>query len=120
MTILLVDDDPDIRALVRLKLEQMGHAVIVESDGARALDSVAQHVPSLVLLDVMMPNLDGIAACRKLRGADATSGTPIILMTAKARDVDIEQGLAAGATDYIVKPFSLRDLADRVESALGA
>lgn len=118
MNILVVDDDPDIRELVRFKLEQMGHSVTTEKDGEGGLAAAIADVPDLVLLDVMMPKLTGIEVCRKLRDEPSTVGVPIILITAKAQEADVERGFAAGADDYIIKPFSPRELASRVDAAL--
>ena len=116
MNVLVVDDDPDIRELVTFKLEQMGHNVLTEKDGEGGLAAALEHVPDLILLDVMMPKLTGIEVCQKLRDDPATERVPVILITAKAQEADVERGFAAGADDYIVKPFSPRELASRVEA----
>lgn len=117
MNILVVDDDPDIRDLVSFKLEQMGHQVTTENDGEGGLAAAIAERPDMVLLDVMMPKLTGIEVCQKLRDNAETAHVPIILITAKAQEFDIERGFAAGADDYIVKPFSPRELVSRVEAA---
>lgn len=116
MNILVVDDDPDIRELVTFKLEQLGHAVTTEKDGEAGLAAALSNVPDLILLDVMMPKLTGIEVCQKLRDTTDTASLPILLITAKAQEADVERGFAAGADDYIVKPFSPRELASRVEA----
>ena len=118
MNVLVVDDDPDIRELVTFKLEQMGHTVSTENDGEGGLAAALANVPDLILLDVMMPKLTGIEVCQRLRDATQTASVPVILITAKAQEVDVERGFAAGADDYIVKPFSPRELASRVEAML--
>lgn len=118
-TILLVEDDPDIRHLVSYVLTQGGFAVTSVSDGPAALRAAREHPPDLVLLDVRMPEMSGIEVCRELRAGSLGTTVPIIMLTARARPQDLEQGFAAGATEYIVKPFSTRDLQDRVEAALG-
>lgn len=118
MNVLVVDDDPDIRELVTFKLEQMGHTVTTENDGEGGLAAALADVPDLILLDVMMPKLTGIEVCQKLRDAPETAAIPVMLITAKAQEVDVERGFAAGADDYIVKPFSPRELASRVEAML--
>lgn len=118
ITVLVVDDDSDIRELVSFKLEQMGHKVIAEKDGEGGLAAALSEKPDLVLLDVMMPKLTGIEVCQRMRDDEATAGIPVILITAKAQEVDVERGFAAGADDYIVKPFSPRELATRVEAVL--
>jgi DNA-binding response OmpR family regulator len=117
--VLVADDDPDIRELVRFKLEQAGHDVTTVADGDAALASARSEGPfDLILLDVMMPRRTGIEVCETLRG-DATMRTvPILLLTAKAQEADVERGFAAGADDYIVKPFSPRELSTRVGAAL--
>ncbi len=116
MNVLVVDDDPDIRELVAFKLEQLGHQVTTENDGEGGLAVALAMVPDLILLDVMMPKLTGIEVCQKLRDEASTASVPIILITAKAQEMDVERGFAAGADDYIVKPFSPRELASRVEA----
>lgn len=118
MNVLVVDDDPDIRELVTFKLEQMGHTVTTENDGEGGLAAALADVPDLILLDVMMPKLTGIEVCQRLRDAAQTAAIPVMLITAKAQEVDVERGFAAGADDYIVKPFSPRELASRVEAIL--
>jgi DNA-binding response OmpR family regulator len=118
VNVLVVDDDPDIRELIAFKLEQMGHVVTSEKDGEGGFAAAMETLPDLVLLDVMMPKLTGIEVCQKLRAEPSTAGIPVILITAKAQEVDVERGFAAGADDYIVKPFSPRELATRVEAVL--
>jgi two-component system, OmpR family, phosphate regulon response regulator PhoB len=117
-TILLAEDDPDIRHLVSYKLTKCGFDVIEVADGRAALQTARQDPPDLVMLDVRMPFLNGLEVCRELRGGPRTSALPIIILTARARPQDIEQAFAAGATDYVVKPFSPRELVERVESVL--
>jgi DNA-binding response OmpR family regulator len=119
MNVLVVDDDPDIRGLVSFKLEQAGYSVSTENDGEAGLAAALELVPDLVLLDIMMPKLTGVEVCQKLRDNASTAEVPIILITAKAQELDVERGFAAGADDYIVKPFSPRELASRVEAVLG-
>jgi DNA-binding response OmpR family regulator len=118
MNILIVDDDSDIRELVAFKLRQMGYGVRVEKDGEVGLVVAREEQPDLILLDVMMPRISGIEICRRLRAEEATAHIPIILITAKAQEMDVERGFSAGANDYIVKPFSPRDLVARVENML--
>ena len=117
-TVVVVDDDPDIRALVAMKLENAGYAVTVASDGDAGLAAALAEQPDLVVLDWMMPGLTGIEVCRILRDDPRTSGTAVLLLTARAQEEDIERGFAAGADDYLVKPFSVRELAGRVESLM--
>src|SRR3954469_15785173 len=117
-TILLVEDDPDIRHLVSYKLTQGGLRVVEAADGVAALRAARQSPPDLVLLDVRMPRMSGLEVCRELRAGPLGDRVPIIMLTARSRPQDLEQGYAAGATGYIVKPFSPRDLLERVETAL--
>jgi two-component system, OmpR family, phosphate regulon response regulator PhoB len=117
-TILLVEDDPDIQHLVAYKLGRAGMDVIAVSDGVSALRAARSTPPDLVLLDVRLPRKSGLEICRELRAGTLAAGTPIIMLTARSRPQDLEQGYAAGADDYVVKPFSPRDLLARVEDAL--
>jgi two-component system phosphate regulon response regulator PhoB len=118
-TVLIVDDDPDIRDIATMKLEQAGLEVFTESDGEAGLAAALELTPDLLLLDWMMPRLTGLEVCARLREHAPTARTPVILLTAKAQEADLERGFAAGATDYIVKPFSPRELVARVTAALG-
>jgi two-component system phosphate regulon response regulator PhoB len=117
-SILIIDDDPDIRELVTFKLELLGYEVHAESDGESGLAAVMHLHPDLVLLDWMMPKLTGIEVCQLIRDAEGNNGVPVILLTARAQEADVQRGFAAGADDYIVKPFSPRELASRVEAVL--
>ncbi|WP_026533933.1 response regulator transcription factor [Arthrobacter sp. H14] len=112
--ILVVDDDPDIRDLVALKLSSAGHEILTADDGAEALElATGQHFDAIVL-DVMMPGISGIDVVKSLRGSEPAIQTPILLLTARNQERDIEAGFAAGADDYVVKPFSPRELQTRV------
>jgi DNA-binding response OmpR family regulator len=116
--VLVVDDDADIRELVTFKLEQAGYMVQAAADGQLGLDAALANPPDLILLDLMMPKLSGIEVCRLLREHAATADTPVILFTAKAQEADVQRGFSAGADDYIVKPFSPRELIARVQAVL--
>jgi DNA-binding response OmpR family regulator len=116
--ILIVDDEHDIRDLVATKLTGLGHEVITEEDGAAGLAAALEQRPDLVLLDSMMPYLTGPEVCIALRAHAEFAATPIILLSARAQQADLQQGYVAGATDYITKPFSPRELVGRVEAAL--
>jgi DNA-binding response OmpR family regulator len=117
-TILVVDDDADIRRFVEMNLRLEGYRVVTAADGAMALAMVATEVPDLVLLDVMMPGLDGIEVTRRLRADSRTSTLPVIMLTAKSMTADRVLGLTAGADDYIMKPFDTLELVARVRSTL--
>jgi CheY-like chemotaxis protein len=116
--ILVADDDKDILALVRTVLERSGHEVIAVSDGEEALDSVRMRRPDLAVLDVTMPRVDGLEVLRRLRSDTETTGLPVVLLTAQAQEADLERGFAAGASAYVKKPFSPRELAARVAELL--
>ncbi|MFF4654000.1 response regulator transcription factor [Streptomyces sp. NPDC001381] len=116
--VLIADDDADIRDLVAFKLVQSGHQVTAVEDGMAALRTVREQPPDLVLLDIRMPGLSGLDVCRELRACDATASLPVILITARSQEGDVELGFAAGADDYIVKPFSPRELSSRVTAVL--
>ncbi len=124
-TVLVIDDDPDIRQLVTWKLSQAGFAVLAEGDGESGLAAARGRTgdppsvrPDLVLVDWMMPKLSGIDVCRALREDPDTVDIPVILLTAKAQETELERGRAAGADDCIVKPFSPREMLKRVETLL--
>jgi two-component system phosphate regulon response regulator PhoB len=117
-TIAVVEDDRDVAQLVRHALERDGHVVRTYGDGARALASLEREGVDLVVLDVMLPGLDGLEVCRRLRRNPKTAATPIVMLTARAEEIDQVAGLEVGADDYVTKPFSPRVLAARVRSVL--
>ncbi len=114
-TILVVDDEPRYVSLVEINLTTDGYQVRTASDGQQAVDSVAEDQPDLLLLDIMMPVMDGFTACERIR---EFSSVPIIILTAKGEERDRVRGLDAGADDYIVKPFSAQELLARVRAVL--
>jgi two-component system, OmpR family, alkaline phosphatase synthesis response regulator PhoP len=114
-TVLVVDDEPNIVELLRLYLEQEGFGVIAAADGEAALDIVARRDPDLVILDLMLPRLDGFEVTRRIR---RTSDVPILMLTARSEDVDSIVGLELGADDYVTKPFNPRALVARVKAVL--
>lgn len=118
--ILVAEDDPDVRELVQLTMQTAGFEVDAVADGSTALEHALADPPDLCLVDVMMPGLDGLQLCAALRRDPATASAPIILLTAKAQESDIGVGLASGADQYVVKPFSPRGLIDSVRTLLGA
>jgi DNA-binding response OmpR family regulator len=117
--VLVADDDEDILTLVAFRLERSGCEVVKARDGDEALRLAGELVPDLAVLDVMMPGLDGYEVTRALRRADRTSEMPVILLTARAEEADVARGMAAGADDYVRKPFDAKDLRERVERLLG-
>ena len=116
--ILVADDDADIARFIELNLSLEGFEVEVVHDGEAALAAVRRELPDLLLLDVMMPRLDGVAVLRQLRADAATAVLPVVLLTAKSMPADKVVGLTAGADDYIVKPFDTLELLARVQTTL--
>jgi DNA-binding response OmpR family regulator len=114
--ILVADDDEDIRDLVVFKLTQAGYDVEAVDDGAAALSSIEAQMPRLAILDVMMPGLSGIDVLRRVRADERLKDLEVILLTAKSRDIDVDAGFATGASDYVIKPFSPRELLHRVNA----
>ncbi len=114
-TILVVDDERNIVELLRLYLEKEGWAVVAAADGASALAAHRRHAPDLVILDLMLPGMDGFEVCRQIR---RDSDTPILMLTARADDVDAIVGLEIGADDYVTKPFNPRALVARVKAIM--
>jgi DNA-binding response OmpR family regulator len=117
-TLLVVEDDPDIVELLRYNLEREGYRVLVAADGERGLGDAVRHQPDLVVLDLMLPGLDGLEVCRRLRAQDGTRSIPVLMLTAKGEEADIVLGLELGADDYLTKPFSPRELLARVRALL--
>lgn len=116
--ILVVDDEPDALEVLGFKLGEAGYSPLFATDGLQALAVVRSERPDLVLLDVMMPELDGLEVCKILRRDAATAAIPIIMLTAKATEVDRVVGLELGADDYVTKPFSPRELVLRIRKLL--
>ncbi len=114
-TVLIVEDDRNIADLLRLYLEKEGYTVVIAPDGMRGVEQFRTVHPSLVLLDVMLPGLDGWGVCRTIR---AESQTPIIMLTAKSETEDKVNGLKQGADDYITKPFEMKEVLARIEAVL--
>lgn len=116
--ILLAEDETQIADMIAFKLTNGGHQVVRAADGEQAITLAAQSVPDLILLDVMMPGLSGFEVLRRLKGDTTMRSIPVIMVTAKGHERDVLNGLRGGAIDYIVKPFSLKELSARVELAL--
>jgi DNA-binding response OmpR family regulator len=114
-SVLVVEDDATLAATLRYNLEREGHTCLLAADGARAVELARRERPALVLLDVMLPGIDGLEVCRRIR---AESSVPIIMLTARVEELDRVVGLEVGADDYVTKPFSLRELMARVRAAL--
>jgi DNA-binding response OmpR family regulator len=116
--VLVADDDPDILDLVTFRLDRAGYEVVQARDGQEALDTALARTPDLCVLDVMMPRLDGYEVTRRLRETESTQSVPVILLTARVQEADLERGFGVGATDYMRKPFSPQELRARVEALL--
>lgn len=116
--ILVVDDEAVLLDTIAYNLEQSGYQVVIASNGVDALEAARQDTPDLVILDIMLPGIDGLEVCRRLRRDDATSTTPIIMLTARSDEIDKVVGLEVGADDYITKPFGRSELLARVRALL--
>ena len=114
--VLIVDDDPDIQRLVSYNLTQAGYEVATAETGRKALESVQKHPPDLIILDLMLPDVDGIEVCRTLRQRESSRRIPIVMLTARGEEIDRVIGFELGADDYVMKPFSPRELVLRVKS----
>jgi DNA-binding response OmpR family regulator len=112
--ILVADDDDDVRELVVFRLARAGYEVITAGDGEEALKLALERRPDICVIDVMMPKLDGYELTERLRAADELAGVSIVLLTASVQEADVERGFAAGADDYIKKPFSPAELLERI------
>ena len=115
----VADDEEDIRSLVAFRLKRAGYEVITAADGEEALLLATTRLPDLAVLDITMPKLDGCEVTRSLRAHAQTVAMPVILLTARVQEDDVERGMAAGATDYVKKPFSPHERGARVTSILG-
>jgi diguanylate cyclase (GGDEF)-like protein len=116
--ILICEDEPHLREVLRFQLENAGYDVLEAPDGAQGIEQAHRHLPDLILLDVMMPQMDGYEVCRCLRTSFATRQIPIIMLTAKTSETDKIQGLEGGANDYVTKPWQARELMLRVRNVL--
>ncbi|MBE0689298.1 MAG: response regulator [Anaerolineae bacterium] len=116
--ILVAEDERDIRELIKFTLSYAGHTVTAVGDGATAVDQAQKATPDLILMDVRMPRLTGYQECEQLKQIDALKSVPIVFLSAKGQDEEIQQGINVGAAAYILKPFSPQDLIDRVSEIL--
>lgn len=119
-TVLIADDEPNILISLEYLMKREGYRVVVAHDGQEACDLIAREHPDMVLLDVMMPKKTGFEVCHAIRANDTFKMMPILLLTAKGRDTDVAKGLAMGANDYMIKPFSTKELAQKVRDLLEA
>jgi len=116
--ILVVDDDRVIQQLVEVNLELEGYEVVKAGDGEEALTAIESFNPDLIVLDVMMPRMDGREVCRRIKGNPETQHIPVIFLSARAQDMDVQSGLELGASAYLTKPFDPVDLIETVERVL--
>lgn len=116
--VLVIDDEPDLLELIEVNLKGAGYDVLVAANGRDGLELARQAVPELIVLDVMLPELNGLEVCKSLRRDPATSAIPILMLTARATEIDRVLGLELGADDYVTKPFSTRELVLRVKNLL--
>jgi len=116
--VLIADDEPNILISLEFLMQREGHAVSVARDGDEALAAIIRERPALVLLDVMMPRKSGFEVCQEVRANDAVKDTLIVMLTAKGRDTDVAKGLGIGADAYVMKPFSTRELVQKVRTML--
>ena len=118
MTVVLAEDDLDIQLVARLALKRVGFAVTVVGNGQEALEAVRAEAPDVILLDWMMPELDGPETCRRLKADPATSGIPVIFLTAKSQETEIQRGLSLGAAGYVTKPFDALTLGQHIKDII--
>jgi len=117
-TVLVVDDDPVIQRLLQVNFEMEDYIVLTAGDGVEGLEMARAEHPDIVLLDIMMPKMNGLEVCAALKGDDATKAIPIILLSAKAQAADLQAGQDTGADDYVTKPFDPLELLDKVSGIL--
>jgi DNA-binding response OmpR family regulator len=117
-TVLIVDDEPNILLSLQFVMKKAGYEVRTAKDGEEALAEIARARPDVVLLDVMMPKLDGFTVCQRIKSTPDWKAVRVIMLTARGRDVEREKGLSLGADDYITKPFSTKEATDRVAAVL--
>lgn len=116
--VVVIEDDPDILELIEYNLRREGFEVATATSGRSGLSAIGREKPDIVLLDLLLPGLDGLDVCRRLRSVETTRDVPVIMVTARGEERDVVEGLAAGADDYVHKPFSPRELIARVQAVL--
>ena len=116
--ILIAEDEPHIFQLVEFRLQRLGHEIYWARDGEQALELAGAHAPDVIMLDVMMPILDGFQVLKRLKANPETKAMPVIMLTARGQESDIVSGIEGGASGYVVKPFSFPELIARVNAAL--
>ena len=117
--ILIAEDEPDIRELVAFTLRFAGHEVVATSNGEEALHKASEYIPDIILMDVRMPRMTGYDACRAMKADPLLKNIPVVFLSAKGQDSEIQTGLEAGAEEYLLKPFAPDQLTERVKAILG-
>lgn len=117
--ILIAEDEPDIRELVAFTLRFAGHEVVATSNGEEALHKASEYIPDIILMDVRMPRMTGYDACRAMKADPLLKNIPVVFLSAKGQDSEIQTGLEAGAEEYMLKPFAPDQLTERVKVILG-
>lgn len=117
-SILIVDDEPNIVLSLEFVLQEEGYDVRVARDGVEALEAIAEQVPDLVLLDVMLPGMNGFEVCQRIRSRAEWRALRVVMLSAKGREVEVQKGLALGADSYVTKPFAIKDLLAEVQRQL--
>jgi two-component system phosphate regulon response regulator PhoB len=117
-TVLIIEDEPSLQEILTYNLESRGYQVIVFDDGTEGLEGVRKHVPDIVLLDIMLPGMDGFEVCRHIRSDPLIKHLPVLMMTARGEEIDQLVGFQMGADDYVTKPFKMRILLERIKSLL--
>ncbi|MGY8731491.1 MAG: response regulator [Pirellulales bacterium] len=117
-TVLIIEDEPSLQEILTYNLESRGYQVLVFDDGTEGLEGVRKHVPDIVLLDIMLPGMDGFEVCRHIRSDPLIKHLPVLMMTARGEEIDQLVGFQMGADDYVTKPFKMRILLERIKSLL--
>jgi CheY-like chemotaxis protein len=120
LSAILAEDDPDIQLVARLALKRAGFNVTVVGNGQEALEAVQRTPPDVILLDWMMPELDGPETCRRLKSDPATAGIPVVFLTAKSQEAEIQRGLSLGAAGYVTKPFDALALGQQIKDIVAS
>jgi len=116
--ILIAEDEPDIRTLIEFTLQYAGHEVVTARNGLEAFESALQVIPDMILMDVRMPQMTGYEACEKIKQEESLKHIPVVFLTAKGQEKEIQTGLSLGAAEYLLKPFAPDDLTRRVQEIL--
>ena len=116
--ILIAEDEHDIRELIIFTLKFAGYEVVAVKDGQEAVERIPEEMPDMILMDVRMPRMTGYEACRLVKAEEATRDIPLVFLSAKGQDAEVEEGLDAGATEYLLKPFAPNELIDKIKEVM--